>query len=77
MNDENRGGRDSGTWEHVRGTRPKILRADYSRSVTCCAYHVACKQVVFHPLKGTMFWQVDDHAIRKLMDVPPLLQTLG
>ena len=24
-----------------------------------------------------MFWQVDDHAIRKLMDVPPLLQTLG
>ncbi len=26
MNDENRGGRDSGTWEHVRGTRPKVLR---------------------------------------------------
>ena len=50
---------------------------DYSRSVTCCAYRVACKQVVFHRLKGTMFWQVDDHAIRKLMDVPPLLQTLG
>ena len=24
-----------------------------------------------------MFWQVDDHAIRKLMDVPPLLQTPG
>ena len=24
-----------------------------------------------------MFWQVDDHAIRELMDVPPLLQTPG
>ena len=43
---------------------------DYSRSVTCCAYHVACKQVVFHSLKSTMFWQVDDHALRKLRDVP-------
>ena len=24
-----------------------------------------------------MFWLVNNHAIRKLMDVPPLLQTLG
>ena len=24
-----------------------------------------------------MFWHVEDHAIRKLMDVPPLLETLG
>ena len=54
-----------------------VASPDYLRSVTCCAYHVACEQVVFHPLKGTMSWQVDDHAIRKLMDVPPLLQTPG
>ena len=26
MNDENRGDLDSGTWERVYGTRPKILR---------------------------------------------------
>ena len=26
MNDEYRGGLDSGAWEHVRGTRPKVLR---------------------------------------------------
>ena len=26
MNDENRGDLHSGTWEHVRGTKPKVLR---------------------------------------------------
>lgn len=26
MNDENRRGGDSGTWEHVFGTRPIVLR---------------------------------------------------
>ena len=74
-------------WRPFISKRPHVSAAilvlrspvspDYSRSATCNAYHVACKQVVFHPLKGTMFCQVDDHAIRKLMDVPPLLQTLG
>ena len=49
---------------------------DYSRSVTSSAYRVGKKQVVFHPLRGTMFWQVDDHALRKLRDVPPLREHL-
>ena len=66
------------TWRLNRSPKSSFKSSpDYSRSAAYSPYHVACKQVVFHPLRGTVFSQVDDHAIRKLMDVPPLLPTLG
>ena len=38
---------------------------------------VGSKKVVSYPLGSTAFWQVDDHALHKFRDVPPLLQSSG
>jgi hypothetical protein len=44
---------------------------DYPRSVFHSSHRVAGRQVVFCLLGGTILWQADHHALRKLRDVPP------
>lgn len=40
-------------------------------------YHVGDKQVVFGSLDDRMYWQVDDQALHKFMDVILMPETLG